>query len=89
MIALKKFKVSVWPFKTAIGIKEGNELHLIDHWCYLGTAINEDEVFELLSAGKPEFDLDIYKIIKKFLKIIDKNHIVQLSRPISHDEYND
>jgi DNA polymerase III subunit epsilon len=89
MIALKKFKVSVWPFKTPIGIREGNELHLIDHWCYLGTAINEDEVFELLSAGKPEFDLDIYKIIKKFLKIIDKNHIVQLSRPISHDEYHD
>ena len=89
MLALKKFKVSVWPFKTPIGIREGNELHLIDHWCYLGTAINEEEVFELLSAGKPEFDLDIYKIIKKFLKIIDKNNIVPLSRPNPRDEYND
>jgi len=42
-----------------------------------------------LSAGKPEFDLDIYKIIKKFLKIIDKNNIVPLSRPNPRDEYND
>jgi len=89
MTALKKFKVGVWPFKTAIGIKEGNELHLIDHWCYLGTAINEDEVFELLSTGKPEFDLDIYKIIKKFLKTMDKDRIIKLDRSLANHEFLD
>ncbi len=87
MTALKKFKVGVWPFKTAIGIKEGNELHVIDHWCYLGTAINEDEVFELLSTGKPEFDLDIYKIIKKFLKTMDKDRILKLEKPTNYEEF--
>jgi DNA polymerase-3 subunit epsilon len=87
MTALKKFKVGIWPFQSAIGIKEGNELHIIDHWCYLGTAINEDEVFELLNTGKPEFDLDIYKIIKKYLKTIDKDRILKLVKPVIKEEF--
>ena len=50
--------------------KEAEDLHIIDHWCYLGTATNEDEVFELIQNGQVEFDLDIYKIIKKnFIKL--------------------
>jgi DNA polymerase-3 subunit epsilon len=78
LTALHKFKISVWPYQSAIGIKEGNHLHIIDHWCYLGCAMNEEEVYELLQSGKPEFDLDIYKIIKKYLKSITKDHIVKL-----------
>jgi DNA polymerase III subunit epsilon len=34
----------------------------------LGTAANEAEVEELLSEKQPEFDLDIYKIMRKTLK---------------------
>ena len=67
---LNKFKVQVWPYKGPVGIKEGDHIHIIDHWCYLGTATNEDEVFELIQNGQVEFDLDIYKIIKKnFIKL--------------------
>ena len=43
-------------------------MHLFDHWCYLGSAANLAEVGELLSDGRPEFDLDIYKIMRKILK---------------------
>ena len=66
--ALLKLKVASWPYKGAIAIHEGDDLHLFDHWCYLGTAANLAEVDELLSDGRPEFDLDIYKIIRKTLK---------------------
>jgi DNA polymerase-3 subunit epsilon len=66
--ALLKLKVASWPYQGAIAIHEGDDLHLFDHWCYLGTAANEAEVDELLNDGRPDFDLDIYKIIRKTLK---------------------
>lgn len=76
--ALYKLKVSVWPYPAAIGIKEGEDLHIFDHWCYLGSAMNENEVEELLRDGTPEFDLDIYKLIKKALKSISTSNILDL-----------
>ncbi len=79
--ALQKLKIDSWPYPGPIGIQEENDLHIFDHWCYLGTAINESEVFELLSDSQPEFDLDIYKIIKKTIKTKSKNLIIHLKRP--------
>jgi DNA polymerase-3 subunit epsilon len=72
-------KVASWPYKGAIAIHEGDDLHLFDHWCYLGTAANESEVAELLSENQPEFDLDIYKIIRKAFKTLPKGQIVDLA----------
>ena len=66
--ALLKLKVASWPYKGAIAIHESDDLHLFDHWCYLGTAANESEVAELLSEKQPEFDLDIYKLMRKILQ---------------------
>jgi DNA polymerase-3 subunit epsilon len=65
--ALELFKVQVWPYAGPIAIKEGGEMIVVDKWCYLGTAINQDELYELAQSGEIEFDLDIYKIIKKAL----------------------
>jgi DNA polymerase-3 subunit epsilon len=61
-----------------LAIEEGADLHLFDRWCYLGTAANEAEVAELLSEKRPEFDLDIYKIIRKALKGIAKERVIPL-----------
>jgi DNA polymerase-3 subunit epsilon len=77
--ALDLFKVQVWPYPGAIAIKEGGEMIVIDKWCYLGTAINQDELYELAESGEVEFDLDIYKIVKKALSGPYKNHVIQLS----------
>ena len=52
---------------------------VLDKWCYLGTAINEDELTELKSAGDVEFDLDIYQIVKKALAGKYKNQVIHLS----------
>jgi DNA polymerase-3 subunit epsilon len=52
---------------------------VIDKWCYLGTAINEDELYELAEAGEAEFDLDIYKILKKTLSGPYKKLVIELS----------
>ena len=41
---------------------------MFDRWCFLGTARTEAEVYEKLEVrGRPVFDLDIYKILRKEL----------------------
>ena len=40
-------------------------MHLLDHWCYLGSVRSEDELAAL--DARPAFDLDTYKILKRFL----------------------
>jgi DNA polymerase-3 subunit epsilon len=77
--ALELFKVQIWPYSGPIAIKDGGEMIVIDKWCYLGTAINHEELSELKSDGDTEFDLDIYKIIKKALAGPYKNKVMHLN----------
>jgi DNA polymerase-3 subunit epsilon len=78
--ALELFKVQVWPYQGPIAIKEAGHMHVVDQWRYLGTAINEEELYELADSGEGEFDLDIYKILKKALSGSFKHHVLALSR---------
>jgi DNA polymerase-3 subunit epsilon len=77
--AFELFKVQVWPYSGPIAIQDGGEMIVIDKWCYLGTAINQDELYELAESGEVEFDLDIYKIIKKALSGAYKKQITPIS----------
>ena len=77
--ALTRLRLSVWPFKGPIGIKEGEELHVVDQWCYLGTAKHEEDVHDLLQHAQGEFDMDTYQLLKKSLKASAPEHIVHLS----------
>ena len=76
--AMELFRVQVWPYSGAIAIKEGGEMIVLDKWCYLGTAINQDELYELAQSGEAEVDLDIYKIVKKALLGSHKNQVIQI-----------
>lgn len=76
--AMSLYKVQVWPYKGPIAIDDGGEMIILDNWCYLGTAINEDELSELKSTGDAEFDLDIYKIVKKALSGRYKNQVIRI-----------
>lgn len=72
MEALSKLKLQSWPHPGAIGIKETfgsrEEMHIVDHWSYLGTARNENDVDLILASGeKPAFDLDTYKILARHI----------------------
>ncbi len=77
--ALQLLKVQVWPYQGPIAIKEGEQMHVIDRWCYLGSAINHDELDELMRFGDAEFDLDIYKILQKALAAPSKYQVIRLS----------
>ena len=76
--ALQFYKVQAWPFDGAIAIKDGNGMIVIDKWCYLGSASNHEELYDLTKSEKLDFDLDIYKIVKKAIAGSHKVNVVKL-----------
>jgi DNA polymerase-3 subunit epsilon len=73
--ALGDFALRAWPFAGPIGLIEESassglrEVHVIDNWCWLGTARDDGEVHEIL-ADPPQraFDRDTYKLLVTALK---------------------
>ncbi len=72
--ALAKLRTRPWPYPGALGIVETDleaertEVHVVDRWCYLGSASSEAEVEELLSARRGRrFDYDHYRILVRHL----------------------
>lgn len=64
---LTDWKVRTWPFDGPVMAREGNSWHVLDAWCYLGSARNQIEVQMLLREGRPAFDKDTYKILVSWL----------------------
>ena len=63
--ALVSLKLVAWPFAGPALVREGDEVHLIEGWRYLGTAESDEELHALLDSLRPPFDRDIYKILTK------------------------
>lgn len=73
--ALSNLRIETWPFGGAVGLIEKGandktDIHVVNNWCYLGTAQSEDEILSLLenSPNRPSFDLDTYKILTKAIR---------------------
>ena len=89
--ALIAYKLKAWPYAGKVGIKELNldtkktEVHIFEHWCYLET-VNDDLDLEESINTKYElkFDLDIYKLISKYLF---KNDVIQLKSSHLDDRF--
>ncbi|MGL1835033.1 exonuclease domain-containing protein [Rhodocyclaceae bacterium SMB388] len=82
MEALAALKVESWPYAGPVGLREGDVIHVIDGWRYLGCARDEAELAECLSAGRPAFDLDLYKLLVKGVRGAD---VLPLSRPAAQE----
>jgi DNA polymerase-3 subunit epsilon len=67
MAALGRHRLSAWPFAGPAWIREGDEVHLIDHWRHLGTARDEADLHDLRDTQAPAFDRDSYRILLKAL----------------------
>jgi DNA polymerase-3 subunit epsilon len=71
--ALARLKSADWPHRGPLGVveedesRDATEVHVLDRWCYLGTARCETEVAELLVARRPRFDYDHYRILSRHL----------------------
>jgi DNA polymerase-3 subunit epsilon len=72
--ALARLKAVEWPHAGPLGIverdreREATEVHVVDRWCYLGTATTDAELAELLEHGRqPRFDYGHYRILARHL----------------------
>ena len=78
-LALSSLKLRPWPFPGRIAIRErgawsgaaefmhGADLHVVDHWTYLGTARTEEELALLAAKGADAaFDAGVYKILARY-----------------------
>jgi hypothetical protein len=71
-------KAPVWPYAGAVAIKDGDSLLVINQWCYVGTANDHDELEDLAHSKDFEFDLDIYKIVRKAVTQTHTSCLVKL-----------
>ena len=61
------WRVQTWPYGGPVAIQEGRGWHVLDAWCYLGTAYSDEDVAALLQQGRPTFDKDTYKLLVSWL----------------------
>lgn len=64
--ALAQLQIVCWPYPAAVGLVESFEemtqVHVIQNWCYLGSADSLDAARKLRTQA-PGFDADGYKIL--------------------------
>jgi DNA polymerase III subunit epsilon len=70
--ALGRLRNAAWPYRGRLGIvekdrgRDATEIHVVDRWCYLGTARSDEELAGLLEErAAPPFDYDHYKILAR------------------------
>jgi DNA polymerase III subunit epsilon len=91
-MALSALKLKAWPFPGRAALRERGsmsaaDLHVVDHWAYLGTAHCEDELAEL-AQRKPAaaFDPHIYRILVRYFANhpkLDWHDLSERAHPLS------
>jgi len=88
--ALAKLRVKPWPYAGRIGVRERDPnggrsaLHVLDRWRYLGTVRSESDLDELSGSRDPDFDLDTYRMLARYLRSPPSGcDIIQLSRRLA------
>ena len=68
--ALVRLAIPAWPhrgpalYREHDLLAERTEVHLLDDWCWLGTARDDGELGELMEAPpRPQFDIDVAKLL--------------------------
>jgi DNA polymerase-3 subunit epsilon len=68
-MALAGLRFKRWPFPGRIGVRERghdlDEVHVLDHWAYVGSARSEEELADLTRA-EVAFDVDVYKLLVRY-----------------------
>ena len=76
--ALRTLAVPAWPHAGPIGIRERGDLHVVDRWRYLGTARSEHELHAVLENRAPDFDIRMFRLLRRTLASTPSRRIVEL-----------
>ncbi len=68
--ALASLALAPWPFPGAIAFCEGNRLHVVNGWAYLGMASSDIEARQLATTSRL-FDHDVYRLLVRRLNALD------------------
>ena len=84
--ALMAHRLQQWPYPGPVGIRERcavsgrTDLHVVDRWCYLGTATHPAELDQLLSAPQVSgVERDIYQILAGYFRDKARHEVIDLS----------
>ena len=86
IMAFSKTKVKHWPFEGPIVIKEKSEEldredgYVVDKWCYLGSISEQLGSQNTKLQNDMTFDIDLYKIIDRYLRKGNHSHITPVPR---------
>jgi len=67
-VAFGEYRLKSWPYDGPVAIREYNsefemsEAHVLDKWCYLGSAAGEEDLYDVRSKERT-FEYDTYKIL--------------------------
>lgn len=69
---LEPLRVQSWPFAGTVALRERSasreDLHVVDRWCYLGTAATLASAYEISQRSVRRFDPDAYRILAGYLR---------------------
>ncbi|NTV30533.1 hypothetical protein HGA91_00945 [candidate division WWE3 bacterium] len=86
--AVSQIRLKRWPYSSPVMCIEGDssglssDFHVIDHWCYIGTARLSDGLLDHVQLAPYRFDYDLYKVLCQFI-FDKKKHLV--IRPATDD----
>ncbi|MGC1387536.1 MAG: exonuclease domain-containing protein [Steroidobacteraceae bacterium] len=72
-MALSSLVLKPWPFPGRVALRECDpqgavDLHVLDHWTYLGTARSQDELSSLaIKEASAAFDSHVYRVLVRYL----------------------
>ena len=66
-VALRPLRVSPWPYRGPVVVRERRDLHVFDEWRHLGTVKTESEARETMNARPSEFDKTVYACLARSL----------------------
>lgn len=72
--ALSSLRLNAWPYRGRIAIRESDSqrdrenFHVFDAWCHIGTESTLGDLYDAAETNfEAVFDLDIYKILTRYL----------------------
>lgn len=63
LAGLATLKIKTWPFAGPAYLQEGDEVLVINHWAFLGSARSDDELWSIIDGHDARFDKDTYRIL--------------------------